>query len=288
LLRRRTLALGLACASCVPLRALATPLARVPILLFHRFAAEAVDSMTLRIANFESQLNLLRRMDCRVIPLSDWVAWRLALARGEDAALPARAVVLTADDGHASQFEAMAPRLRERGWPATLFVYPSAISNARYAMTWPQLRELAADPLFSVQSHSYAMTWPQLRELAADPLFSVQSHTYWHPNLLQERRRLPEATFERFASGQLTRSRDSLVQHLGRPVDLLAWPFGLSDAGLGELARQAGYAAAFSLGNRSATARDSLYEVPRHLVVDSIDARQLAARLEAAFGASAS
>jgi len=264
LLRRRTLALGLACASCVPLRALATPLARVPILLFHRFAAEAVDSMTLRIANFESQLNLLRRMDCRVIPLSDWVAWRLALARGEDAALPARAVVLTADDGHASQFEAMAPRLRERGWPATLFVYPSAISNARYAMTWPQLRELAADPLFS-----------------------VQSHTYWHPNLLQERRRLPEATFERFASGQLTRSRDSLVQHLGRPVDLLAWPFGLSDAGLGELARQAGYAAAFSLGNRSATARDSLYEVPRHLVVDSIDARQLAARLEAAFGASA-
>ena len=97
--------------------------------------------MTVRIAAFEAQLRLIERLRSKVIPLADWVAWR----RGELAALPPRAVVLSADDGHRSQVEVMAPLL-ERGWPLTLFVYPSAISNASYAMTWTQLRELITGP----------------------------------------------------------------------------------------------------------------------------------------------
>lgn len=213
--------------------------------------------MTLRLDHFEAQLALLERLRCRVVPLADWVAWR----QGRRGALPDRAVVLTADDGHRSQFEQMAPRLRERGWAATFFVYPSAISNA-----------------------GYAMTWPQLAALAESPGLSVQSHTFWHPNLLREQRSRPPDAFRQFALTQLRRSRDTLQRHLGRPVDLLAWPFGLSDAGLQALAAEAGYAAAFSLGNRSATAADPLFDVPRHLIVDGVDARQLEVRLRAAFG----
>jgi len=260
---RRALAGSLACAPALGWAATAVvpkgP--RVPILAFHRFAATAQDSMTVRTANFDAQLRLLQSLSCQVIPLSTWVAWRLAQTQGKDIPLPARAVVLTADDGHRSQFEVMAPRLRERGWPVTLFIYPSAISNA-----------------------PYAMTWQQLRELASDTQVSVQSHTYWHPNLLRERERMSATAFERFAISQLQRSRDMLEQRSGRAVSLLAWPFGLSDDGLAQLASRAGYLAAFSLGNRSATAADPPYAVPRHLVVDSVDTRQLAARLEAAFG----
>ena len=127
------------------------------------------------------------------------------------------------------------------------------------------------------------MTWSQLRELAANPLVSVQSHTYWHPNLIRERGHMEPDAFQRFAADQLTRSRDTIEQKLSRPVTLLAWPFGLSDDGLAAQAIAAGYRSAFSLGNRSAGLTDPLYAVPRHLIVDSVDARQLAARLEAAF-----
>ncbi|MBV8036873.1 polysaccharide deacetylase family protein [Roseateles sp.] len=259
---RRVLALGLACAPAVGFGAAAAP--RVPILVYHRFAAQAQDSMTVRIENFRSHLDLLQRLQCQVVPLSEWVAWRLAWALGERAALPSRTVVLTADDGHRTQFEVMAPMLRDRGWPATLFVYPSAISNA-----------------------GYAMTWAQLRELAVDPLFAVQSHTFWHPNLVRDRAHMPAAAFQRFAADQLVRSRETLLERLGRPVTLLAWPFGLSDEGLAQQAREAGYVAAFSLGNRSAMADGPLFDVPRHLIVDSVDARQLGARLEAAFNGKA-
>lgn len=229
----------------------------MPILAFHRFGPTAADSMTVRLARLDAQLALLERLRSRVIPLADWVAWRA----GRLDALPDRAVVLTADDGHRSQFEHFAPRLRERGWPATLFVYPSAISNA-----------------------DYAMTWPQLQALAEQPGLNVQSHTLWHAHLLRERRRQAPEAFDRFARRQLQRSREVLQGRLGRPVDLLAWPFGLSDPGLQGLAGELGYTAAFGLGNRSATPADPRFDVPRHLIVDSVDERQLEARLSAAFG----
>ncbi|HEY9108913.1 MAG TPA: polysaccharide deacetylase family protein, partial [Roseateles sp.] len=136
----------------------------------------------------------------------------------------------------------------------------------------------------AISNAEYAMTWGQLQQLAAGPQVSVQSHSYWHPNLFKERERMPAPAFERFAADQLVRSRQALVQRLGHPVTLLAWPFGLSDTGLQELAEGSGYEAAFSLGNRSASESDPLFAAPRHLIVEGVDVRQLAARLEAAFG----
>lgn len=257
--RRRCLAAAMAglASHALPVRmAHAESAPRVPVLTYHRFAATAADSMTVRDDTFEAHLGVLQALDCRVIPLADLVAYR----RGERSDLPPRAVALTADDAHRSQFERMAPMLRPLGWPVTLFVYPSAVSNA-----------------------DYAMTWGQLAELKAGGRYTVESHTYWHPHFLRERQRLAPAEFERFAADQLTRSRDRLQRELGGTVSLLAWPFGLSDAGLMAQARQAGYAAAFSLGNRPATRQQPLYALPRFLVTDSLRPRLLAQLLQAAF-----
>lgn len=229
---------------------------QVPILVYHRFASTPVDSMTVRTAQFAAHLDLLQQLRCTVIPLQDWVAYRL----GETATLPPRAVVLTADDGHRTQFEIMAPMLQKFDWPITLFIYPSAISNA-----------------------TYAMTWDQLRTLRQNPRISVQSHTYWHPNFLRERQAMQPEAFTQFANRQLLLSRDVLVKRLNTDVNLLAWPFGLSDPGLQDMARSCGYRAAFSLDNRSASRHDPTHAVPRHLMVDAIDPKQLAHKLEAAF-----
>ncbi|WP_374564833.1 polysaccharide deacetylase family protein [Ideonella sp.] len=229
---------------------------RVPVLVYHRFAATVADSMTVRETTFEAHLRVLRELRCTVVPLTDVVAWR----RGELAQLPPRAVALTADDAHRSQAEVMAPMLRDTGWPVTLFVYPSAVSNA-----------------------SYAMTWDQLAALQATGRYRIESHTYWHPHLPRERRARTAADFERFATSQLVQSRDRLRERLGARPTLLAWPFGMTDDGLMALAARLGYEASFALGNRDVSLHDELQALPRHLVTDAMGAGPLTRLLEQAF-----
>lgn len=116
--------------------------------------------MTVTVSLFESHLKYLKQTSYTVIPFRELVQHCLT---GEPQ-LPARAVVITADDGHRSVYSRMLSLVRLYAVHATLFVYPSAISNADYAMTWEQLLELKETGLFEIQSHSY-----------------------WHPNFKQEK-----------------------------------------------------------------------------------------------------
>jgi peptidoglycan/xylan/chitin deacetylase (PgdA/CDA1 family) len=123
----------------------------VPILAYHRFGPAVVDSMTITTTTFESQLRFLVEHGRPVVSLRSLVEHRL----GRGPAPPPGAVVLTADDGHRSVYTEMYALVRRFGVPITLFIYPSAISRADYALTWDQLRELRASGLFDVQSHTW-------------------------------------------------------------------------------------------------------------------------------------
>lgn len=249
LLGRRALTAGLlpfAAMLHAPLRAGAAeeqPAAapEVAVLCYHRFGATVADSMTVRTAGFEQQLLWLRDNGYRVIPLRTLVDH----LRGEGPAPPPRSVVITADDGHRSVYSDMRPLVEKHDVPVTLFIYPSAISNA-----------------------SYALTWDQLREMAGTGRFDVQSHTYWHPNFDVERKRLSPEAFAAFTDGQLRRSKARLEQEMRSRIDLLAWPFGLIGPDLEEHAAQAGYVAAFSIVRRRAKRGDDMLSIPRFLMTD--------------------
>ncbi|MFZ5959315.1 polysaccharide deacetylase family protein [Pseudomonas knackmussii] len=251
-LQRRFTRLMCSLALLLPLVAQARQL---PILVYHRFAPQAVDSMTVRTEAFEAQLGLIEAGGYRVIPLRQVVDY----LAGRSPAPPPRSLVITVDDGHESVFRVMYPIIQRRRIPVTLFIYPSAISNA-----------------------SYAMTWAQLAELRDSQLFDIQSHTYWHPNFMRERRRLDPAAYAHLVDDQLTRSRAVLEKRLGRPVDLLAWPFGLWDAELEQHAAAAGYVAAFTLDHRPVRQGDDLMALPRYLITDAVNAKAFAAILHRA------
>ncbi len=220
----------------------AEPPRHVPILVYHRFGPAVTDEMTVTTPVFESQLRTLRERGHQVVPLSDLVAW----LNGADTPLPDRAVVLTVDDGHRTVYTDLFPLIRRYGIPVTLFIYPSAISNA-----------------------SYALTWEQLSEMKESGLIDVQSHTFWHPNFNVERRRLASPSYERFVRDQFTKSKVILEQRLGGKVDLLAWPFGIYDSELMQWAQAAGYVAAFTIERRAVTRTEKLMALPRYLVVDA-------------------
>jgi len=230
----------------------------VPILVYHRFGPRVVDSMTVRTAAFEAQLRQMEARDYRVIPLRQLVDHLV----DQGPPPPPGSVVLTVDDGHRSVYTELLPVVLRHRLPVTLFIYPSAISNA-----------------------SYALTWEQLAELRASGLFDIQSHSYWHPHFLREKRALDPATYAAFADKQLNMSKQVLESRLHSRVDMLAWPFGLHDADLRERAVRAGYVAAFSLEARAVHDGDDPLALPRFMITDAVGREAFAAILGQAHGA---
>ncbi len=214
----------------------------VPILLYHRFGPTVVDGMTITTSVFESHLKYLKDNGYTVIPLRRLVDW----CRRKAPAPPAKSVVIVADDGHKSVYTDMLPLVKKYRVPVTIFVYPSAISNAKYAMTWDQLRALKKTGLFD-----------------------IQSHTYWHPNFKKDRRKMSPAEFAKSVDMQLTKSKARLEKQLGGTVDLLAWPFGIYDDYLMKRAAADGYIAAFSIERHHVTPADGIMKLPRYLLINA-------------------
>ncbi|MDH4241189.1 MAG: polysaccharide deacetylase family protein, partial [Phycisphaerae bacterium] len=197
------------------------------------------DSMTMTTAVFESHLKYLRDNGYTVISLRQLVNYHFR----KGPPLPPGSVVIVADDGHKSVYTDMLPLIKKYRVPVTLFIYPSAISNA-----------------------PYAMTWEQLREIKKTGLFEIQSHTYWHPDFKREKKRLSDTEYVKFVEMQLKKSKDKLKKEFGIEVDMLAWPFGICDEWLISKAIEAGYAASFTIERHHVSNSDSIMKLPRYLL----------------------
>jgi peptidoglycan/xylan/chitin deacetylase (PgdA/CDA1 family) len=224
------------------------------ILCYHRFAPGAVDSMTLRTAVFEQQITRLRAEGYQFLPLHVVLE---GLYQGGP--LPDKAVAITVDDGHRSVYTELRPIIVREQLPVTLFIYPSAISNA-----------------------SYAMTWEQLAEMQQIPNVDIESQTYWHPDFNIEKKRLSPEAYAAFVEKQLTLPRTILNRKLGVNATLLAWPFGIRDASLDRAAASAGYRYAFTIDGRHARGGDTPYAIPRLRIADAQGVDGLLERIRSA------
>jgi len=215
---------------------------QVPILLYHRFGPVAADVMTVTTPVFMSHLEYLRANGYSVIPLRQLVDYYL----GKGPPPPPKSVAITADDGHKSVYTDMLPLVKKYRIPVTIFIYPSAISNA-----------------------SYAMTWDQIRELKKTGFFDIQSHTYWHPNFRKEHDRLTSSEYEKFVDMQMRKSKAKLEKEFDTRIDMLAWPFGINDDFLIAKAAEAGYVVTFTIEAHSANASDQAMKLPRYLLTNA-------------------
>lgn len=214
----------------------------VPILLYHRMGPAVADGMTMKTTVFESHLKYLKDNGYKVIPLRQLVDWY----RKKGPAPAPKSVVIVEDDAHKSVYTDMAPLAKKYNVPVTVFIYPSAVSNAKYAMSWDQLRELKKTGLFD-----------------------FQGHTFWHPNFKKDRRKMTLAEFEKSVDMQLTKSKARIEKELGVKVEMLAWPFGIYDDYLLKKAAGAGYIATFTIERRHANGAENIMKLPRYLLINS-------------------
>jgi peptidoglycan/xylan/chitin deacetylase (PgdA/CDA1 family) len=206
------------------------------VLCYHRFGDNVSDGTTIKVAKFEQQINYMRDKGYTIIPMSHFLDWKL-----RDGTIPEKSVVITIDDGHVTTYAAAYPLIKKYKVPVTLFIYPSAISNASYAMTWEQLAKM--------------------KDSGAD----IQSHTYWHPNFKTEKKKNTPEEYQKIVTIQLKKAKEKLNEKLSLNITTLAWPFGIYDDFLEQESTKY-YDAAFSIDERPVSRQDRNTSIPRYMI----------------------
>ncbi len=157
------------------------------------------------------------------------------LTKGYDVGLKkgCKPVIYTFDDGYRNNYEILFPLLKRHKLKATIFLIVGKVVEERSA------------------SSGNALTWDEVREMAASGLVEFGSHTYsMHKNLV---------TYIRYGGnkkGRMKRWRELyrdlkvakrvLENKVGLPVTTLAWPHGKRTRLHIKLAKKAGYKLVFN------------------------------------------
>lgn len=177
---------------------------RVPVLMYHgltRTTPAAGDRYSVRLQRFRDQLRLIRDHGYGVSSLEQ-------LFSVPGSRQNVRTVILTFDDGKASDYECAFPLLRDLRMTAHFFVNTATLGTPGY-LTWSQVREMQHGGMhFGSHSHDHVA----LSRLSGDTLRS-----------------------------QLRRSKDILEHGLGTAVEYLAAPYGFVNQEVIRAAAAAGY-----------------------------------------------
>jgi peptidoglycan/xylan/chitin deacetylase (PgdA/CDA1 family) len=145
------------------------------------------------------------------------------------AALPAKPVVISFDDGYLNDYTDARPILHGHGWPGVLNL---EVANVRPGdLTAFQVRALIR------------AGW------------EIDAHTLTHPDL----RVVSDAQLRREVAG----SRRWIRQRFGVPVDFFCYPAGKYDARVVAAVRAAGYLAATTVDYGAASPRDGMFTLKR-------------------------
>lgn len=208
-------------------------LARVPVIMYHDILPEKQVFFDVTPAEFEADLQLIRENGLTPISLDQLVAH---LRTGIP--LPPKPILLSFDDGYEGHYTYVYPLLKQYGYPGMFGIYTNKVGRTlgRSSLTWEQLREMAADPLVTIASHSISHP-PDLRELPDD-------------HLRQE----------------IVESKRILETELGIAIEHFVYPEGNTDERVQRWVQQAGYQSALTMNdemNLFAGASESLLSIQR-------------------------
>ena len=189
--------------------------AHAVVLMYHRFGEDRYPSTSIRIDQFEAQLDHLEQGGFEILPLEEVVA---AIRQGRP--LPDLTVCITVDDAYRSVHEVAFPRLKARGWPFTVFVNSDSID-----------RKLPA-----------YMTWDQMRAMREQGV-TFANHTASHDSMVEHREGEDDESRQTRMRADIDRGRQRLREELGETPALFAYPYGDFDTASATLVAKMGYVA---------------------------------------------
>jgi peptidoglycan/xylan/chitin deacetylase (PgdA/CDA1 family) len=226
----------------------ATQRAGIAVLIYHEVVTDsrAEGETVISLANFTEQMQLLADEGFATVGIDELARFM----RGE-ISLPAKAIVLTFEDGWKSVLNAT-PVLERLGFKASFWIITSNGIGGDY-LGWSEIEKLAANPRFEIYSHTVSHPWDERNNLVT-----------WVQDKSNERGRA-DALYE------LSESRRVLEQHLGRPIRYLAWPSGWFNDTLVSLAQEAGYTGLLTAESGLNRPGDDVLRIKRTFVDGSCD-----------------
>jgi peptidoglycan/xylan/chitin deacetylase (PgdA/CDA1 family) len=207
------------------------PPQRIPILYYHQVPSQGA---------LRSQIQAFKEAGRQFVSLG-----RVVDALRGEASLPPNPLVLTFDDGWATQFANAAPVLQAERVPATFFVITRYLGTIPGYMTWDQVRVL--------------------KELGHE----VESHTQNHADVVALRRQNEGA-----AIAEIWESLSILESRLGHSRRLFAYPNGTWDARTARIVARV-YRGAVATGGGDLQSQDRLYALRRIKAEPSYDPESL-------------
>ena len=208
---------------------------RTPILTYHDIIPVRTKSslwFDCSVKEFQDQIKWLKLNHARFISTTE-VVNSIYSARP----LPKAAICICFADNYEGFYKYAWPILKRERIPVTQFVHTGFVGSK---VGRPK------------------MTWTQLIELDKSGLVTVASQTVTHPADLTK---MSSAAI----LAEFIKSRETLISKLGHDVIQMAYPNGKYDSRVSDLAKRAGFRAAFTEECRPAESAKNPLEIPRYV-----------------------
>jgi peptidoglycan/xylan/chitin deacetylase (PgdA/CDA1 family) len=225
--------------------------ATVPILMYHVInvpppGSSGSTSLYVPADEFSSQMEALKAAGWHAVTLDQLEAyWTRGGSLGSG-----KPIVITFDNGYASQYTNALPVLKRLGWVGVENLQVNGLSPSDGGLTEPQVRGLIAA---GWELGAQGVTGADLVSLDADQLHS-----------------------------EVATSRDLLRSRYGVPVNWFSYPLGHYDPTVTAAVRSAGYVGATTIVPGWASPQEDRFRLPRLQVLGGTTATQLLSQIAAA------
>ncbi|BBL71868.1 poly-beta-1,6-N-acetyl-D-glucosamine N-deacetylase PgaB [Methylogaea oryzae] len=271
----------LACLFCLALTAGAVQAAEPTFLAinYHDIIDEEervppFDRVAVSRDHFESHFAWLKQQGYRVVSVQDV----LDAADGKRS-LPAKAVLLTFDDGYQSFYTKVFPLLKKYNYPATVALIGTWMDRSvkpdmpgdKQILTWEQARELARSGLVEIASHSYGLH----QGIPANPQGNEQGAAVARRYNKETGRYEDDEAYRKRIHDAMEQSADFIFQNVGVRPRVMVWPYGEYNEITLEAAKEAGMPITMGLKDGANTLAD-LRAMKRLLIADDPNREQFA------------
>lgn len=213
-----------------PQVAMAQSTITIPVLCYHGVNANPSGRYQLSVAKFQEQMAYLKNNGFTPLTIDQYYS-----IMTRQTAAPSKPILLTFDDSFADFATNVVPVLQQHGFKATQFIVTSWVGTPNH------------------------LTSSQIANLAVN--YDMQNHSDTHE-------RLTSLNYAG-AYGEIVRASDRIQAWAGKRPEYLAYPYGATDSGVQQAARDNGIKMAFTVAGQKSTSAMNFLALPRYTIVSS-------------------